>query len=304
MANIKCEPGDTIDLSVALYDGATNQYPQAKIYDTGGNLVTTIDLSHIANGLYQGTYTPSGAYKHLTVHYIIYSDSGHTTENTLYSRTMDKLYINYDYKPPSFGMATVEATISTKDKKELVKEIIEKIGLSELLDEIRKKSEFNPKKDKVKTDIKIPAISMRDTKERLDEIKKLIGKIQTMDYRSLFEKTENGLKMFKDTLAVGIKNIKSSIGSIVAIKKTEKITSPQDGLIDEIIELKESLSPLEKMLEALNKEEHRRNNLILEELRKISQFQKVLSSMMVNKKLTQEDELSEIFDLLKSNIKT
>jgi hypothetical protein len=211
MSLLKCEPGDTIDLSVALYDGAEDQYPQAKIYDTAGTLVSTVNLSHSANGLYQGTYTPDGTYKYLAVHYIIYSNSGHTTENTQYSRTTDRIYCNKDYVTPGFG--SLSATLAKEDIDRIVESLektIEKnVNLQEILDEIRKKSEFNPKKDKVKTDIKIPVTNLREINDKLDNIAKLSAeKTKQIDYSGRFLKID---KQFED--------VKKLVGSEIGVLK-------------------------------------------------------------------------------------
>lgn len=64
----------------------TNLYPQSKIYDASGVLQATVNPVHVADGLYtDNTYQPSvvGTY---TVSTIVYTDSGFTTESTLYSR--------------------------------------------------------------------------------------------------------------------------------------------------------------------------------------------------------------------------
>lgn len=75
-------------LSLALPDGDTAQYPRALVYDPSGSLDATVDLSHVANGLYQGNWTSSAKDAHVAL-FIVYSDSGHTTENTSYPRTQE-----------------------------------------------------------------------------------------------------------------------------------------------------------------------------------------------------------------------
>jgi len=75
-------------LSLALPDGDTAQYPRALVYDPSGSLDATVDLAHVANGLYQGSWTNSVKGAHVAL-YIVYSDSGHTTENTTYPRTQE-----------------------------------------------------------------------------------------------------------------------------------------------------------------------------------------------------------------------
>lgn len=87
---IKVKPGAEVPITLQLSDGATDQFPRALVYDNDENLLQTIDLDHEANGYYApGTdYTmPSEIF--IRVVYIVYSNSGHTTENVSYSRSLD-----------------------------------------------------------------------------------------------------------------------------------------------------------------------------------------------------------------------
>ena len=56
---------DTEDLllSVMLSDGETGEFPRVRIYNDAGTeqAGSPVDLSHVADGFYQGTWTPSGA---------------------------------------------------------------------------------------------------------------------------------------------------------------------------------------------------------------------------------------------------
>ena len=49
---------NAVMLSATLLEGDTDQYPQIKIYDTSDSLIDTINLSHVASGLYRGSWTP------------------------------------------------------------------------------------------------------------------------------------------------------------------------------------------------------------------------------------------------------
>lgn len=82
--------GETVPVCLQIVDGVTNQYPQAIVRDDQGNLLTTLDLSHEANGL----YVPGSPYSmpdeiFIKVTYVVYSDAGHTTESTVYLRDTD-----------------------------------------------------------------------------------------------------------------------------------------------------------------------------------------------------------------------
>ena len=72
--------GDTVLLELVLADGDTTRFPQAEIYDDAGAAIgaSPVDLSGVADGLYQGTFTAPavGGY---SIIYITYSDAGHTT---------------------------------------------------------------------------------------------------------------------------------------------------------------------------------------------------------------------------------
>lgn len=89
---------DTYLFSVQLDDGATNQYPRARVYNSSGTLVTTADLTHRTGGLYQNstTWAPVASGK-FSVQYIIYSDSGHTTVNTSYKIQDENIEVS-DYE--------------------------------------------------------------------------------------------------------------------------------------------------------------------------------------------------------------
>ena len=82
--------GETVPVCLQIVDGAVDQYPQAIVRDDQGNLLTTLDLSHEANGL----YVPGSPYSmpdeiFIKVTYVVYSDAGHTTESTVYLRDTD-----------------------------------------------------------------------------------------------------------------------------------------------------------------------------------------------------------------------
>jgi len=90
---MRIHPGGPVPALLLLPDGASDQYPQAAIYDDAGILLTTLDLLHVANGL----YAPASAYlmpdrSFVSVVYIVYSDSGHISESDIYQRDLDVFY--------------------------------------------------------------------------------------------------------------------------------------------------------------------------------------------------------------------
>jgi hypothetical protein len=270
MSYIKAEPGDTIDLSLALWDRSTNKYPQAKIYDISGNLITTVNLTHVASGLYQGTYAPDGTYKHLVAHYLVYTDSGHTVlaDSGDYSAVSDKIYVAYDAKP-SFGGVVSEVKLSEKDYETIANKVAELQAdkMKELLEAIGRKSEFDPTKDIVKTDIKIPQINLREIKDTLDliimEMKKPKDKMVQKDYLPELKKIQTLISVIKipdnSDLKRGIESLKSP-----EFKKDDivKIAS----LLGRIIKNDD----LEKMIEVLN----------LEEIKRFQELKKLLTAIM------------------------
>ncbi len=70
--------GVAFKLTASIGSGATDVYPRTKVRDSAGTLVATVDLAHVADGLYSGSWTPdeAGQFSALT---IFYSDAGHTT---------------------------------------------------------------------------------------------------------------------------------------------------------------------------------------------------------------------------------
>lgn len=70
-------------LRVQLADGNPAVFPRAVIRDSSGSPVATVDLAHIANGLYGGSYTflVVGYY---SVVYTMFADAGYTVPSPTY----------------------------------------------------------------------------------------------------------------------------------------------------------------------------------------------------------------------------
>lgn len=110
--------GEKAPIATVLEDGNTAQYPQAVIYNPSGAVLATLDLSHIADGLYTNTYTMPDL-ELIEIVYIVYSDAAHTTENTKYGRDLDIFVLN------NFSMDTiVEGTLTFKDTLRLVSAVL------------------------------------------------------------------------------------------------------------------------------------------------------------------------------------
>lgn len=70
-------PSETLTLSMVTADGRTDLFGRVRVYNSLGALVTSIDLSHVAEGLYTGNYTPSTEGYYSLV-YELFFDAGYT----------------------------------------------------------------------------------------------------------------------------------------------------------------------------------------------------------------------------------
>jgi hypothetical protein len=68
---------EAIALSVLAADGRTDLYGQVRVYNPAGSLVSTLDMTHVTEGLYSVSYTPSteGVF---SLVYELYFDAGRT----------------------------------------------------------------------------------------------------------------------------------------------------------------------------------------------------------------------------------
>jgi hypothetical protein len=81
--------GDTIPLSLNLSDGAENLYPQAIVRDALGQLVSTVNLDHVGEGLYADNSLTMPDTPYITALYTVYTDAGRTTQSTDYTEISD-----------------------------------------------------------------------------------------------------------------------------------------------------------------------------------------------------------------------
>lgn len=89
MSQSELKVGGAVPLRLQLFDGDTGKFPQAFIYDESNSLLSTKDLSHLADGEYgNSTYVmPNNPFIH--VRYRVWNESGHSTDSTLHSRAID-----------------------------------------------------------------------------------------------------------------------------------------------------------------------------------------------------------------------
>lgn len=84
--------GSTAPLILQLYDGNTSKYPRAFIRDSAGELLSLIDLNHVGNGLYLGSFDPSSSgYYHAV--FTVYADINHTQEDYTYTVDMESYLV-------------------------------------------------------------------------------------------------------------------------------------------------------------------------------------------------------------------
>ena len=123
--------GSTVLLELVLADGDTTRFPQAEIYDNAGVAIAAspVNLSHIADGLYQGTFT-APAVGEYSVIYITYSDAARTIVVGNIERVSEHMRVTNavqddvwaELLPGAFGAGTagniignnVDATISSR----------------------------------------------------------------------------------------------------------------------------------------------------------------------------------------------
>jgi hypothetical protein len=83
---IAADIGVPTPLELMLFDGQTTKGVRVFIRTTAGALVTTVNLSHVGEGLYTANWVPTSAgYYH--ANYVVYTNGSYTSEDFLYPRT-------------------------------------------------------------------------------------------------------------------------------------------------------------------------------------------------------------------------
>jgi hypothetical protein len=93
MSYLTTKVGVAVPLSLVIDDGNTAQYPRAEIYlPNGATPVDQVTLPHRNKGRYEQSWIPTlvGIY---VVHYVTYTDIGHTNPSSTYSRELDQLFV-------------------------------------------------------------------------------------------------------------------------------------------------------------------------------------------------------------------
>ncbi len=76
----------TVPVFAQLPDGNTAVFPQAKIKGTTSTVLSTVSLTSSGNGGYKGSVTLNTPGYYIAT-FIIYTDSGHTSESPNYGRS-------------------------------------------------------------------------------------------------------------------------------------------------------------------------------------------------------------------------
>lgn len=150
-------PGATFRPAFQAPDGDETLTVTAKIFQDGSQIGSNISCSHVSGGLYEGSATAPSSEGDFSIQY--------TNNSALFSTETTTLSVIRSWRP-SFGAGAAEVDISGI-KAIVDKSIEEKLKI--ILDELAKKSEFNPKSDLVKTDIR--PTSLRPILDKIDKVK-------------------------------------------------------------------------------------------------------------------------------------
>ena len=159
MMEYQTAPNEDMFVRLQLKSSDTGLYPQATIRTISAPtvIVDTVNLVEVANGLYGLVWTNNGQKTKYFTQTIVYTDSGHTTVHSTIRPDSDS--INVGFNASGFSIGSKSAVYKHKlTKEEILK--IAKACYKLIKPELAKKSEFNPNKDKVKTDIVIPKVKI------------------------------------------------------------------------------------------------------------------------------------------------
>jgi len=83
--------GQEVPLALQLSNGATNKYPQARMFDDSGAELSgsPVTLTHVGSGLYKASTFLMPSKPFIVAQYLVYSDAGHTTLDTDYPIASD-----------------------------------------------------------------------------------------------------------------------------------------------------------------------------------------------------------------------
>jgi hypothetical protein len=234
-------PNDSMFIRLQLGANDTGLYPQAKIYsiDDPTTVVDTVDLDEIGSGLYGIIWTNNGTRAKYFTQTKVYTDAGHTSLHPLIRPDSDSINVGFN----STGGVFAGARGNVTQRLDLTKEEIERIAkavkalldpeLKLIYEETEKKSEFDPNRDLVKTDIVIPEIEFPQIPEpQKIDITDLIAKIsqiiidnkvvvpENKDYSAILEEIMNTISEDKFDYS-RFEELKEAIENVVKENKVE-----------------------------------------------------------------------------------
>lgn len=236
-----------------LTDGATDQYPQAKVYNYDLTLKETVDLTHNAGGQYLGNASGSYDKGNYSVVYKVYSDSGHTTPNTDYWIGEDNLDVIYHQ---SGGFVSSGGSLNV-DWDRLIDRIWEHKTAKKILELLEKIKGFVSKITDNKIITAIKSI-------KLPEFPKM-PEPEKVDFKPILAKIDEVML----TMTASVNNIK--------LPEFPEIPNPEDYgfTLNEIIRLLEKIDKNDQSLEIYNLlEEVKGNKDILKNLEDIKKLLK------------------------------
>lgn len=165
MTYFEAAEGDSIDLTFNNILGDGTITVSAKVY-SGTTLLSTESLSHVADGFYRVSYTIPTGYSKLAVFYI---PSGSDNANAI-----DNIKVRSLSSFGGAGSVVVDGGgISADDIKKIVKELnvwgFKLPSGRTAAQELMFKSEFNPSKEKVITDLKLEKVDLSPIQRNIDE---------------------------------------------------------------------------------------------------------------------------------------
>ena len=198
MLEYNVEPSQEMILRWQGRSTDTGLFPQVKIYDSAGALIDTVNLAHVASGLYTGTWTneASAGTKYYT-QTIVYTGSYGGTASPVYRPDSDSINID------RFSSGGVFLGGGGKTRRfRLTKQEIEDIALvvkEKLMPELDKKSEFNPESDPVSINLSdLENSVIGNVKESQEKLAKQVGSVFTLLKNNSKESSQKLLKALKD----------------------------------------------------------------------------------------------------------
>jgi len=258
------EPGESLIVRIQAPDVTfTTLYPQVKIYDSTNTLVATVNLTHITNGLYTGSWTATTEGKYYTQG-LFYSDAGYTTLADVIQPDSDSIDVcHYKFRPSFGGGGGTEVVVKSftdEELKKVAQEVYMKI-YPELIKEI---------KVNVTLDDRKLNLLKNEIVDRINKV--LISLPQDIDYKKIFE-------FQKQITDSSNKKISQTILGSSSKDELQKLISR----LSDVFILKQGLADLVSASKNLGESK--------EELENISQLAKLLKEL--DNKLVNKDKLDD-----------